>query len=299
MLPEPYVQLLRRIDPQARLQHQRELKGGLSAHVTALEWLDGAGEPRGAVLRRIGARAEASDMLSPRQQFELLQHLHAAGLSAPEPLLLDESQSLLPDPWMLLGFVPGAPQLAPAEPLEFASKLARKLAQIHACDPAAMSGVLPRADERMELLLARPAADARVRRALGERWPLSSRNPERLLHGDFWPGNVLWQGPEISGVIDWADAAFGDPLLDLSIARLELCWLLGEPAMDQFTQAYCAAVPCDVDPLPYWDLLAALRPGSKLAVWADAWPDGDHPHITEADMRDALDRFIDQALARV
>src|SRR5262245_58730731 len=110
MLPEPYVELLRRIDPQARLQKQRELECGLSAHVTALEWLDGAGEPRRAVLRRIGARAEASDMLSPRQQFELLRHLHAAGLSAPEPLLLDESQSLLPDPWMLLGLVPGAPQ---------------------------------------------------------------------------------------------------------------------------------------------------------------------------------------------
>lgn len=299
MLPEPYVQLLRRIDPRARLRSQRELKGGLSAHVTALEWLDGAGEPRRAVLRRIGTRADASDMLSPWQQFELLRHLHAANLSVPEPLLLDESGSLLPEPWMLLGFVPGAPELAPAEPLEFASKLARKLAQIHACEPAAMSGVLLRADDRMELLLARPAADARVRRALAGRWPLSSRNPERLLHGDFWPGNVLWQGAEISGVIDWADAAFGDPLLDLSIARLELCWLLGEAAMEHFTQAYCAALPCDLDSLPCWDLLAALRPGSNLAVWAEAWPEGDHPHMTEADMRDALDWFIDQALGRV
>ena len=261
-----YSVLLRRIDPQARLQRQRELAGGLSAQTIALEWLDAAGTPCTAVLRRIGGREHGRDWLTPAQHFGLLQHLHASGLTVPAPLLIDETCELLPEPWLLLGYLPGAPLLDPAEPAEFAASMARSLAQIHTCDPAAMSGRLPDVRPRVEQLIARPGADPRIAELFGRRGLPRARNPARLLHGDFWPGNLVWRGSVLHGVIDWADAALGDPLLDLSIARLELCWLLGEEVMQQFTRAYCEAVSCDLSELPYWDLLAALRPGSKLDV---------------------------------
>jgi len=58
-----YADLLRRLDPHARLQSQRELAGGISAHTLALEWLDADGSPHTVVLRRIGSRAHASDQL--------------------------------------------------------------------------------------------------------------------------------------------------------------------------------------------------------------------------------------------
>lgn len=34
-----------------------------------------------------------------------------------------------------------------------------------------------------------------------------------LVHGDLWPGNVLLQGPSVSGLIDWDQAAFHDAAL--------------------------------------------------------------------------------------
>lgn len=35
-----------------------------------------------------------------------------------------------------------------------------------------------------------------------------------LVHGDFGANNVLWDGHEISGVLDWENAMIGDPLYD-------------------------------------------------------------------------------------
>jgi aminoglycoside phosphotransferase (APT) family kinase protein len=35
-----------------------------------------------------------------------------------------------------------------------------------------------------------------------------------LLHGDYWPDNTLWRDGRLVCVIDWEDAALGDPLAD-------------------------------------------------------------------------------------
>ncbi|NIS35883.1 MAG: phosphotransferase, partial [Actinobacteria bacterium] len=56
---------------------------------------------------------------------------------------------------------------------------------------------------------------------LRDRWPFPAPNPDALLHGDFWMGNVVWDGDEIAAVIDWEEACVGDPLADLAGARLD------------------------------------------------------------------------------
>jgi hygromycin-B 4-O-kinase len=49
---------------------------------------------------------------------------------------------------------------------------------------------------------------------------LAARCPEEraLLHNDYWYENVLAAGERVTGVIDWANALYGDPLYD--VARL-------------------------------------------------------------------------------
>jgi aminoglycoside phosphotransferase (APT) family kinase protein len=39
-----------------------------------------------------------------------------------------------------------------------------------------------------------------------------------LLHGDFWPGNALWRDGALVAILDWEDAAIGDPLADVANA---------------------------------------------------------------------------------
>ena len=65
--------------------------------------------------------------------------------------------------------------------------------------------------------------------------PLPRRNLPALLHGDYWPGNVLWEDGRLAAIIDWEDASVGDPLVDVSNARLEILWVFG-PSVEEFTR---------------------------------------------------------------
>jgi aminoglycoside phosphotransferase (APT) family kinase protein len=110
--------------------------------------------------------------------------------------------------------------------------------------------------------------ERRIRNALQAVWPLPQRNTPVLLHGDFWPGNILWKDGELVGIIDWEDAALGDPLADVANSRLEMLWAFGIDAMQSFTHQYQAMTAIDFTHLPYWDLSAALRSASQFAGWA-------------------------------
>ena len=64
----------------------------------------------------------------------------------------------------------------------------------------------------------------------------------------------------MTGVIDWEDAAIGDPLADLGKSRLEILWSHGEAAMEAYTAAYLALNQAmDASCLAWWDLYGALR----------------------------------------
>lgn len=80
-------------------------------------------------------------------------------------------------------------------------------------------------------------------------WPIPSCNLPALVHGDFWPGNLLWNNGELVAVIDWESAGISDPLLDLAITRLDLLWLFGNDAMEQFINIYRSMSPIDLSNL--------------------------------------------------
>ncbi|MFC4424589.1 phosphotransferase [Deinococcus navajonensis] len=262
----------------AELLRAWPLAGGVSAQVTALE-VRQRGQTRRLVVRAYGARDLARCADLARREFELLGRLTLAGVPVPQPVL--HAPGLL-----VTSFVEGVGGLdAPADPLV----LADVLAQIHAVPVTGLlslplsAPVPPRGmpDERL--------SESRIRRALASWAPPAG--PEVLVHGDFWPGNTLWQGGRLSAVIDWEDAALGHPLADLGNARLEVCWAQGEAAMADLTRRYAMRTGQDLTGLPYWDLQAALRPCDRLDTWG-----------LEADtlerMRTLHARFVTQAMER-
>jgi aminoglycoside phosphotransferase (APT) family kinase protein len=131
--------------------------------------------------------------------------------------------------------------------------------------------------------------EGRIRNILEPAWPFPHRNPSVLLHGDYWPGNILWHKGRLAGIIDWEDAHVGDPLADLAISRLEILWALDLDAMRTFTRHYQSLIKLDFSALPYWDLCAALRPAFQIATWAG------NPAREEA-MRIKHHLFVAQAL---
>jgi aminoglycoside phosphotransferase (APT) family kinase protein len=295
-----FQRLAQTLVPGSHLLRTWILPGGVSAQVTALELRQPDGRTHRLVVRQHGAGDLQHNPQIAAAEFRLLHLLHAAGLPAPRPYYLDQSGTLFPTPYIVLEYVEGAPEFAPADLADYLRQFAAQLARIHALDGAHPDwSFLPRqAQLTSEHLRARPTrADeafgvAGIRETLAAAWPLPRGNGAALLHGDFWPGNLLWQEGRLVAVLDWEDAQVGDPLADVANSRLEILWAFGSAAMQQFTQEYQSRRPIDFTNLPYWDLWAALGPAAKLAGW------GLDAH-TERMMREGLHEFIAQAFARL
>ncbi len=255
--------------------------------------------PNGRTKRLVARRPGEG---SAAREFHTLQAVHEAGIAAPAPLLLDTSGDLFAEPVMLIEFVEGEPDYAPADPARFVAQLAEQLAAIHRLRGANPNlAHLPQQAIRLSRQMSsRPACldesldEGRLRATLEATWPLPQPAEPTLLHGDFWPGNILWRDGRIAGVVDWEDAEIGHPLGDLAIARLDLLWTCGVEAMHAFTHRYQALTGEALHELPYWDLIAALRPAGRLVEWAAIGLFGEED-ITAETMTTGHRLFVAQA----
>jgi aminoglycoside phosphotransferase (APT) family kinase protein len=59
-----------------------------------------------------------------------------------------------------------------------------------------------------------------------------------LIHRDFHPGNILWEGDRITGVIDWAETSWGPADLDVMHSRANFAMLHDFDSADAFSDAY-------------------------------------------------------------
>jgi aminoglycoside phosphotransferase (APT) family kinase protein len=172
---------------------------------------------------------------------------------------------------MVIDYIEGQSGVPAGDRERYLELLARWLARIHATDVGALS-FLPRKELD-------PVPRGRV-------------NAQGLLHGDVWPGNVILRDDEVVGVIDWEDAAIGDPLADLAITRIELLWALDRDAMERITELYLVMTEVDPGHLAHWDLEAVRELEPQLAHW------GLDPD-TLREMRAKLAWFEAQAAARL
>ncbi len=223
-----------------------------------------------------------------RDEFRLLQTLKRAGLPVAQPLYLARDHA---PPYFIATYLAGSPRFAADDRPAFCRRLAEVLAEIHGVDLARRDlSFLPRqADRLAEYLDAAGPGDERIRDAMRRAAHLIKPTGRALLHGDFWLGNLLWQGDKLSGIIDWEDAMLGDPLADLGKSRLEMLWALGEQAMAEYSARYLALNPqLDASALPFWDLWGAARLPHYASFAADA--------SNAAAMRGQYDRFIQAAI---
>jgi aminoglycoside phosphotransferase (APT) family kinase protein len=101
---------------------------------------------------------------------------------------------------------------------------------------------------------------------------LRERRPDAfrvsLLHGDYRSGNFMFEGDQVTGIVDWEMASLGDPLQDLGWVFMEL-WksdgrVCGFFQADEFLEKYerNAGFTVDRDALDWWIAFSNL----KLAV---------------------------------
>lgn len=297
---EKFRRLVHTIDPQSRLIRTWELKGGVSAQVTALEIERSDGRPEKMIVRQHGAADLKQNPRVAADEWRLLRLLRSVGLATPMPLYLDVSGEIFSTPVIVLEYIEGKPELVPSDLDDCVLQLATHLFRIHSVDCTTLDlSFLPTQAKKLgKKLRERPInvdeslAEGRIRDILESVWPLPQQNRSVLLHGDFWPGNTLWQDGRLVAVIDWEDAERGDPLADVANSRLEILWAFGIDAMQSFTADYASMTNIDWANLPYWDLCAALRPASRIAEWAGN-------DVIEQTMRAGHRVFITQAFDKL
>jgi aminoglycoside phosphotransferase (APT) family kinase protein len=107
-----------------------------------------------------------------------------------------------------------------------------------------------------------------------------------FIHRDYHPGNTLWMGTDLVGVVDWIGGSWGPPSVDLGHMRLNLVWELGLEAADRFLAAHHALTGADHH--PFWDVAAAV----------DCIPELDSPAPPEPWLR-RMEGWVGAALAHL
>ena len=252
----------------------------------------GVGSTRRLVLRRYhDAQRLANDpWYVPANEAQTLRLLADTAVPAPRLVAVDLEGAICDAPALLESWIPGDPAWQPDDLEGYLARAAEVLVAIHAVSvPSNVK--LPRyATYRgREPIVSppfstRPGLWERVGEALDVPRPT---HRETFIHRDYHPGNILWDGARVRGVVDWATAAWGPPGIDLARMRLNLASHHGKRIADRFTKAYVAAGGDPTARHRAWDLLDA----------ADLLLDLDSPTWREGRHLAQLEEYVEAVLA--
>jgi aminoglycoside phosphotransferase (APT) family kinase protein len=270
--------LLKEIAPESKLLSFSLLPGSFSnsTHIVQARLVNGSNFK--IVVRRYAVFGDYDRGEKARREFKTFEYLHQYGIPAPEPLYLDDTGTLLGTPGIVTRFVPGRLMMSlPADPHDWARKLAITLAKIHSvpCGTGAQSFLLDANAEATWFLKSDTApgymqtypGGAELWQVIQDAFPSLRTVPSGLVHLDYWSGNILWHENEISAVLDWEEAAYGDPVIDVAYARMNMILMGLNQAAGDFLQIYESEMGYKVENLGFWELAAAVRPMIDPEDW--------------------------------
>ncbi|MCP4966102.1 MAG: phosphotransferase [bacterium] len=198
-------------------------------------------------------------------------------------------------------FVDGTAVLHPADPIRWAEQLANTLAAIHSVSiDSSLAEVLDTAPPSPVDLDPSPdfAAHADGEALLATRAALSpdAITTPTFVHGDYWPGNLLWGSATVVAVLDWEGAHLGDPVSDVAYCAAELHYLGMDDAADHFVATYRDITGDPLVSFPYWMVTALCRALPDLQCYLDGWEALGHEEGRDV-VQVRLNRLITEILA--
>lgn len=294
--------------PGSRIQDIRLLPGSFSKSTYLVETFDAKHTPFPFVIRRYAQFGSYDRGEKARREYSTLALLETHGIPALQPLYLDDTGVILGMPGIVVSFVPGKQVVNLVDPLRWARTLATTLAHIHAisCQPPAeflldgnSEAIWFARSDVPEERLATHEDGPTICRLVRELQPHLRPVPARLVHVDYSPGNILWQGEHISAVLDWEEASCGDPGYDVAYGYMHVHLLGLENAAGAFLEAYEAEAGHRVENLGFWELAAAARPMPDPARLLHQYSAVGAPACTPEIIRDRLRQFIAAARQHV
>ena len=234
------------------------------------------------------------------REAHVLRLLASTDVPAPAVVAVDTDAAACDVPAVLMTRLSGSVTFAPGDMTSRITGIAAALPSIHAVDGRAHSEVPPYQSYNNPSELQPPAWSNRAdawRRALEV---LSSPAPATqacFIHRDYHPGNVLWSDGRLTGVIDWVNASWGPPEIDLGHCRLNLVLLYGCEIAERFLTIY-QSITDDKTYHPYWDLLTATDSLPRAGVY-QGWIDAGLTHLTDELCHSRIDEHVAAAVARL
>lgn len=235
----------------ATLVQSQELPGATSSQVSLLCFDDAT---------ELVLRLHTSDDWLAREpdlatrEALVLQAVAESAVRAPALVAVDENGEFCGRPAVLMTRLPGRADLSDASPARLVA-LASPLPALHARQaPAGLPVFAPYLGAGQRIVPSWTPIPNVWRAAIEVCDGPPPSGPVCLTHRDYHPGNVLFEGGRLTGIVDWPNACAGPPEIDVAHCRLNLALVHGVDVADGF------AVACGTDPhrQAYWDLVDCL-----------------------------------------
>jgi aminoglycoside phosphotransferase (APT) family kinase protein len=247
------------------------LTGGLTSELHVLRLRGNAG-PCELVLRQMTVdpwRQHAEELL--RREAQTQTFLSTTAVPAPELIAVDPCGDRAGEPSLLMTRLPGRPHLIDVD----LDALAAMLVSIHSIRPARRPRAFQIWTEPARWIVPAWAHDRAVFEAAFARIARPApAGPHCFMHRDYQPGNVLFAGSRLCGVVDWVETSWGPPDLDVAHCQTNVALLEGIERARRWRDSYLAAGGALSGDPDYWALVDAVsmlpEPAKLLPAWRAA-----------------------------
>lgn len=287
-----------------RIEDLTPVSGGNARKAYSFDLVMGDGEGHLDVpcimLMQAGAGQLESDLTA---EFRVIEALNDTDVPSPRALWLDADGSGLGAPTVIMERVPGVTDILALRAPEPAARnravtlaFAEAGAKLHAVDVRGLEFLgAPTRENTAAIQVGLWEAQFLKHRmephpaiAFAFQW-LKANAPvaERiaLVHGDFRLGNFLYEGEEVTALLDWEMAHLGDPVEDLAWAYRELWTPEMHVPIAEFVRHYTASGGVDVRPgtLLFYRLFSEIKHAVISLTAAKSFADGRTRNLRLAD----------------
>ena len=264
-MKEDFQNIASLISPKAKLISADILPGGYSSDVYILNLVEGKNKKK-VVLRSEGSPRSENRIST---EYHLINCLKGSNLPLPEAIHIDVSLKYFPKPFMIMSFIDGKSFEPDQLDISWMEKVSDLLNDIRSIEISNLPKLPIRIDPLDSLLDYLPDEKEwrKVREYLKSIGSSIFIGEYKFLHGDFWPGNILWKNDEIIGLIDWEYAAIGDPMSDIAVASLELRYKYGEKGAELFQTLCSNYIDIDSKRLSLWLIYVSASTLRYIHEW--------------------------------
>ncbi|MEV0714862.1 aminoglycoside phosphotransferase family protein [Asanoa sp. NPDC050611] len=266
-----------------RIETVTPLRGGWTSRMCRLD-IGGTGDPYPLVLRSFLKPfyvRHAPGLLA--REAAILQTLAGTPVPAARLLAVDPAGEHCPHPSLLMSLLPGRVDLVD----DRSAALARQLVEIHAVAERPRTYQAWTDPARVRV----PEDSTLWRRAVEVIKGEPPAYDGAFLHRDFHPGNVLFTGDAITGVVDWVETSWGPTDLDVAHCATAIALLHGAEAGLGFADHYRAAGGA-LSGDPYWRIVDALAFAPDAEKVAGPWRELGRTDLTAAKLTRRLTDYV-------